>query len=99
MDFGVISRQDEDIQLGEWNTVVDSNSFLSAVADREGIHPFTKEILRIPGTGVACYLQNGKSTGNIVLENGKLLTTGVPRTICEQIAGQLHASFHVDNRS
>lgn len=79
MDFGKITRPDEEIRLDEWKTVITSNDFLRPVPDREGVNPFTQGRIVIPGEGKVYYVENGEDTGSVSLEDGVLLTTGVPK--------------------
>ena len=99
MDFGKIRRPDEEIRLDEWNAVLTSNDFLRPVPDREGVNPFTQERIVVPGEGKAYYVENGEDTGNVSLEDGVLLTTGVPKTACDIIAKLLNAQVFEDDRS
>ena len=99
MDFGRISRLTGEIGLEEWNLVIESSDFLLPIPDREGTNPFTQEKMVISGAGKAYYLENGERTGNIALEDGELLTTGVPESACQEIAKELGAQVLEDDRS
>lgn len=99
MDFGKIKRDARPIQLPEWNTIVASTSALELVPDRTRINPFTKEKVVFPGEGKAYYVVDGERIGNASLEKGEILTTGIPRELCEQIARVLKAKVFEDDRS
>ncbi len=99
MDFGKIARPGEDIRLDEWNTVIASNDFLRPIPDREGVNPFTKETIVLAGEGKAYYVENGQDAGNISLEDGVLLTTGVPKSVCDIITKQLKAHVFESDHS
>jgi hypothetical protein len=99
MDFGKIKRAARPIQLPEWNTIIASTSSLEQVPDRTGINPFTKEKVVFPGEGKAYYVVDGERIGNASLEEGEILTTGIPRELCEQIAQALEAEVFEDDRS
>lgn len=99
MDFGKIKRDARPIQLPEWNTIIASTSNLEQMPDRTGINPFTKEKVVFPGEGKAYYVVDGESFGNASLEEGEILTTGIPRELCEQIAQSLKAKVFEDDRS
>lgn len=99
MDFGRIARVERVIDEAEWQQVINSEPYLEPRAARVAINPFTKEKIDVPGRGKALYLLDGAPRGNISLENGELLTTGVPKEICDQIAALLDAKVTEDDRS
>ncbi len=99
MDFGKINKADGRIGLEEWQKVIDSNSSLQQAPDRKGVNPFTNEEIIFTGEGKAYYLENNEPAGNISLEEGELLTTGVPVSICEAIAKEFNAEVFEDDRS
>jgi hypothetical protein len=99
MDFGKIARQGKEIRLHEWTHVIGSNDFLRPVPDREGVNPFTQEKVVFRGGAKAYYIQGGEKAGNLALESGEILTTGVPKSVCDTIASQLHAQVFEDYRS
>src|SRR5438034_1033361 len=99
MDFGRIKRDARPIKLPEWNKIIASTSALEQVPDRTGINPFTKEKVVFPGQGKAYYVVDGERIGNASLEEGEILTTGIPRELCEQIAQSLKAKVFEDDRS
>ena len=99
MDFGRIKRDAHRIKLAEWNKIIASTSSLEQVPDRTGINPFTKEKLVFPGEGKAYYVADGERVGNASLEEGEILTTGIPREVCEQIAQLLNAKLSEEDRS
>ena len=99
MDFGKIKREARPILLPEWTKIIASTSTLEQVPDRRGINPFTKEKVVFPGEGKAYYVVDGERIGNASLEKGEILTTGIPRELCEQIAQSLKAKVFEDDRS
>ena len=99
MEFGRIARGSQPIRLDEWREIIESNDFLQPIPDRKGTNPFTKEEVVFSGEGKAYYVKNGEEVGNIALEDGELLTTGVPKAICSLIAEQLGAQVFQDDRS
>lgn len=99
MQFGRISRGEQPIQLDEWCEMIESKDFLQPIPDRKSTNPFTKEEVVLSGEGRAYFVENGEEVGNIALENGQLLITGVPKAICSLVAEQLGAQFFQDDRS
>jgi hypothetical protein len=99
MDFGRIKRDAQPITPPEWNKIIASISSLEQMADRTRINPFTKEKMLAPGEGKAYYVVDGERMGNASLEDGEILTTGIPRKLCEQIAKALNAKVFEDDRS
>ena len=99
MDFGKIKRNARPIKLAEWNKIIALMPVLEQVPDRTGINPFTKEQVVFPGKGKAYYVVDGEKIGNASLEEGEILTTGIPRDVCEQIAKSLKAKVFEDDRS
>ncbi len=99
MDFGRIKRDARPIKLPEWNKIVASMSSLEQMPDRTGINPFTKEKEVFRGEGKAYYVVDGERIGNASLEDGEILTTGVPLELSEQIAQSLMAKVFDDDRS
>ena len=66
---------------------------------RQGMNPATKQVLHFPVEGKAIYVEDGRKTGNISLEDGELLTGNVPLAVCEKIANELGAVVSEDDRS
>ncbi len=99
MEFGRIARDSSPIALPEWNKVIASMATLEQMPDRDAVNPFTQEKLIVPGEGKAFYVARGKRIGNAGLENGEVLTTGIPHAACEQIAQFLNAKVYEDDRS
>lgn len=99
MQFGRISRSEQRIQLDEWCEMIESRDFLQPIPDRKQTNPFTNEEVVFSGEGKAYYVEDGEEVGNIALEDGQLLITGVPKAICNLIAEQLGAQFFQDERS
>jgi hypothetical protein len=98
-EFGLIKKQTGEIYLKEWIEVIETDPSLEQVQDRKGVNPFTNEKVVFPGEGKAYYLESGKRVGNISLEDGRLLTTGVPKAKCEQLGALLGAVVESDDRS
>jgi hypothetical protein len=99
MDFARIRRDVCPISLSEWNEVIASHAFLEQMPDRTGTNPFTKEKVLSSGKGKAYYVVDSERVGNASLEDGEILTTGIPPDVCEQIAQCLHANVFEDDRS
>lgn len=99
MEFGKIQREMSPITLPEWKKVIAPNAFLEQMSPRTGINPFTKEKVVFSGEGCAYYVVDGVKMGNASLENGEILTTGMPREVCEEIARSLKATVFEDDRS
>lgn len=99
MTFGKIARSDSDITQSEWAAVIDSESSLSHMPDRQGVDPFTNETVVFPGEGKALYSKGGEVVGNAVLEEGVILTTGVPIDVCHRLAKLIAAEASEDDRS
>jgi hypothetical protein len=99
MDFGRIQRPSQPIGLAEWLDVITAHPALEHMPDREGINPFTKARVTFPGKGNAFYVVEGKRLGNAALDGGEVLTMGIPRATCEEIARRLAGSLVEDDRS
>ena len=99
MEFGKILRQIGEIRLEEWAKVINSHPSLIQAPDRKGKNPVTHEEVISSGVGVALYLEDDEVKGNIGLEAGLLLVTGVPMRTCQEIALQLGAIVREDDRS
>jgi hypothetical protein len=95
--FFVIRKQTGAISLLDWDAIVDSTSYLERAPERAGVNPFTKEPIFFWGR--AHFLVHGKRVGNIVLDRGRLLATGVPRSKCAEIARRLGARVYDGDRS
>lgn len=99
MDFAKITRTDSTIEADEWISMIEQQSYLQPIPDRTGTNPFTGEEIQVPGLGKAYYLENGTRIGNASLEEGQILTTAIPRPICEELASRLGAIVEDDDRS
>lgn len=99
MDFARISRESKPIELTEWKKLIDELEFLEQAPARSGTNPFTKEVVTASNEGVAFVTRKSRRIGNAALEEGEILTTGVPMDLCEQIAQHLGASVVEDDRS
>ena len=86
MEFARIRRAARPITLSEWNKIIASHASLEQMPDRTGINPFTKEKIDFPGAGKAYYVVDGARAGNASLEDGEILTTGILRDVCEEVA-------------
>ncbi len=99
MDFGLIKMEVGEISLSEWNKIIHSSDSLIQAPDVMGTDPFTNEEVCFPGEGIAHYLINNEKVGNISLEYGELLTTGVSLSFCNEIAIKIGAKVFEDDRS
>jgi hypothetical protein len=99
VEFYKIVRVSVGITLDEWNNLIESDPSLEQVPDRHGINPFTSEKVVFSGVGKAYFLFMGEKTGNIILNDGMLYTTGVPRSKCDEVANKLRAIVIKDDRS
>ena len=99
LEFGKILRKGRSIELTEWTEIIQSDNSLEPMMDRAGINPFTQEKITFSGKGKAFYHYSGEPVGNIALENGVLLTTGVPWSKCFEIANIIGAVVEKDDRS
>ena len=97
--FGKIERSVGEIDQREWYKLIQADSSLEQVEDKKGVNPFTNTEVVFPGEGKAYYIESGDRVGNISLERGVLLTTGVPQKKCEQIGALLGAVVSKDDRS
>ena len=89
-EFHKIGRSSE-IAVSEVDALVANLDSLEAIPDRTGTNPFTGEDVLFPGRGKAYYIDDGEIVGNLSLENGEILATGVPKYVCEKIASLLGA--------
>lgn len=96
MDLFVIRKYAGAITLQEWRRVIEGASYLEQASDRTGVNPFTQQPITFSGEGRAHFLTDGRRTGNIALRQGQLLTTGVPKSICAEIALKLGANVFLD---
>lgn len=99
LEFGIIKRTTGDIELAEWNKIIQSDKSLKQAENRIGVNPFTKEETIFSGEGLAYFVLSGEVVGNISLESGVLLTTGVSLSKCTEIADSLSAFVEPDDRS
>lgn len=90
--FTRIVRQGNPIQLLDVNKLLESRMDLQPIPDRTMPHPFKKgEVVHASGAGKANYLEANKPVGNLSLEEGEVITTGIPRSACEELAMFLDA--------
>ena len=99
MEFAKISRATDDIGLGEWSELIAKFEWLEALPDRTMKNPFTGEEIFAPGIGKAIFIQDGSGVGSAALEDGAVLTTGIPVSFCDEIAACLSANVEEDDRS
>jgi hypothetical protein len=99
VDFLRIRRHDSPITSQEWDKIIASHGSFEQIPDRAGINPSTKETIVFPGAGKAYYVVDREKLGNASLEGGEILTTGVPKDVCDQVALCLNANVFVDDRS
>lgn len=99
MDFGKICKIDGSIEFEEWIEFVEKCTFLETFPNKTAINPFTNEEIEIPGEGKAYFILNGERLGNVSLEEGELLTTGVPENFCNSIAEYFESEVFTDDRS
>lgn len=99
MQFAIIHRPQGAISIDEWTRLVETHPALVAALPRTGINPFTGAEVHFERVGVAHVMLEGSVTGNAVLEHGRILTTGIPVAICEEIARRLQAVVAEDDRS
>ncbi|MGH1439423.1 MAG: hypothetical protein ACRBBR_04865 [Cellvibrionaceae bacterium] len=95
MEFRKIKRAVNEITLFEWEALINEIPTLSQLPDKTGVNPFTNEEVIFSGKGKALY----KEEGNISLESGELLTTGVSESFCKELAIKLSAEVYEDDRS
>src|SRR5262249_12317170 len=98
MEFGVIKNPSGPIQLDDWNRVVSAHPALETVQPRTVINPFTNESL-IAAPNADYYVEDGRKIGNLCLEDGEIKLTGIPTSICQEIAALFNADLHEDDRS
>lgn len=99
MDFGKIKRIVGEIAHEEWSNFIFNHDYLEQAQDRKGINPFTHEEIIFPGQSMAYYCEMGQRVGNICLQEGILLTTGVPESVCIEIAKSFNAVLSEDDRN
>jgi hypothetical protein len=99
MNFGKIAITGDEIMLEQWNSVISNQEFLEQAPDRKGVNPFTEKEEVFPGEGIAFYTENGDRAGNIVLQDGVLLTSGVPMAVCLELASIFGAIVSEEDRS
>jgi hypothetical protein len=97
--FARITRNNGAIRSEEIDAIIGKRDDLRAVPDRQMVNPFIKEPIAVPGACKALYLEKGKAVGNFSLEDREVLTTGIPRAVCEELAALLHATVRDDDRS
>ena len=98
MEVGVIKWPDRAIDHSDWHRLIADHIALEPVPDREMINPFTKARIVASGAGKAYYRMGKKRVGNLSLEDGVILTSGVPRDFCVELARTLGAEVLEDDR-
>lgn len=89
-----IAKPSGSIQLDQLNEIIAQRPELKPMPDRQVANPFTIESMIASGAGKAFYLEKDKPIGNLSLEDGEVLTTGIPRPICEGLALHLGADVY-----
>ncbi len=98
-DFGVIARSKGRIELHELKAALAGDPRFEPFPHRTLMNPFTKQPILASGEGNSYYVADGAKSGNISLQVGKVVTMGVPRAVCEELAARLGAQFRNDDRS
>lgn len=93
MDFELIQiiREEKDIEMDERLLFIQNTDYLEVMESQEVINPFTGEKTMFHCEHAACYFNGSEKIGNIILEEGSLNATEVPRTVCEEIAAHFGA--------
>jgi hypothetical protein len=78
--------RDPRLTLDDVRKIIDEFECFRQMPDRLGTNPFTKESVVFSGDGKAIYIDGGEAIGNFVLEDGRVLFTGVPETIVREVA-------------
>ena len=99
LNVSVNVRTGSQIDLAEWDSIIDQEPWLEQLEDKSCENPFTGETLQVPGAGRAYFIKDGNRVGSVALEGGELLTTQVPIEACEEIARKLEATVQADDRS
>ena len=97
--FTRITRPVGSIRLGDLDELIAKRDDLQPFPARRLVNPFTKEPIVATGAGKALYLRRDKAIGNLSLEDGEVLATGIPRAVCEELAALLDATVHDDDRT
>lgn len=97
MEFCTIKKDADDINIVEWNKIIDDFDNLEQMPDMHTHDPFNNEEILFSGKGKAYFINNNERVGNINLEHGVLLTNAVPISVCEKIARSLAAKVYEDD--
>lgn len=74
------------LTLDDVRKIIDEFECFRQMPDRAGTNPFTNESVLFPGEGKAIYIEDSEATGNLVLDEGRILFTGVPEAIVKDVA-------------
>jgi len=96
MEFCRIKNDAAEIDIVDWNKLIESTKNLEKMPDTNSIDPLTNEEIIFSSEGKAYYIENSEKVGNINFENGVLLTNAVPISVCEKIAKSLDAKVYED---
>lgn len=99
MDFAKISRLGGEIYPSEIEALIESRGDLQPLPVRSGINPFTREPTVFRPPPGAMYQPGGERRGNLTLEEGVVLTTGIPKSVVVELADTLNAEWSEDDRS
>lgn len=99
MDFAKIIRTADRISPSDIDELIAGRDELNPIPDRTGINPFTREPITFKAPPGALYQANGETLGNLTLEDGVILTTGIPESVVVEIAAALKAEWSEDDRS
>lgn len=99
IELAKIHRNEQPIALEEWEGIIDTTPYLKPLPDREGKNPFNGEVIVFSGRGKALYMEHSEAVGNASLEDGEILVTGIPMSICNSIANRLRAIVENEDRS
>lgn len=99
MDFARIIRTEEEIRSSDIKKLIAERDDLVPIPERTGINPFTKEPTVFKAPPGARYQPDGEPLGNLTLEDGVILTSGIPESIIAEVAAVLGAQWSEDDRS
>lgn len=99
MEFAKIVRAGKAIDHTEIEDLISKRDDLQPIPDRTGINPFTREPTVFRAPPGAIYELDGERLGNLTLEEGVILTTGIPETVVVEVAAVLNAEWSQDDHS
>lgn len=74
------------LTLDDVRRIIDEFECFQPMPDRAGTNPFTNESMLFPGEGRAIYIEGSEAIGNLALDEGRILFTGVPEAIVQDVA-------------